>query len=178
LDLQPNDATFLAVRGACRARRDATKGLDDMIAAGKAEAKNATVRYLYALVQLRRDSLTGAEAQLRLCLEADPDHPKGQVLLALLKSTAPDEKFRRGTYARTVAEKALSTDTAAAKFALGVTAAEVGEFATAVGHVKSALQDSRLSAKQAEWYRATLKLFEASKPLRIDWKAFDFWTLV
>lgn len=178
LDLQPNDATFLAVRGACRARRDATKGLDDMIAAGKAEAKNATVRYLYALVQLRRDSLTGAEAQLRLCLEADADHAKGQVLLALLKATAPDDKFRRGAYARTVAEKALSTDTAAAKFALGVAAAEVGEFTTAVRHVKSALQDSRLSAKQAEWYRATLQSFEASKPLRIDWKAFDFWTLV
>jgi predicted Zn-dependent protease len=171
----PTEATFPAVHGAWQARLgNPDEGLQRLIAAGKLDAANRTVAYMYALVQCRRGTYAGAETKLRECLKADPTQLRAKRLLSLLKSATDDAKVRQPDYALLLAKEVFDqAETAAAHFALASASAESAKPDDALKHAKEAV--SKASPAQVAWYRETLKQIEAKQPVRIDWKTFDAW---
>lgn len=175
IECLPGEATFLAVRGACRAKAGQTdEGLQDLIAAAKKDTGNRTVSYMYAIVQCRRGAYSGAEDKLRECLKLDESYARAKRFLSLLKSATDDAKVRHANFAFIQANEVIARDeTSNAHFVIASAHAASERFEEAIKHVRHAIAGA--SSTELPWYQDAEQSFLANKPLRIDWKTFNLW---
>jgi tetratricopeptide (TPR) repeat protein len=179
VNFNPRDSMYRTVRAKAYFRlgreADAKKELAEAL---KANGKNAWVPYLTALSYCKNGAFTAIEAQLREAMKIDPDFVEAKTLMALVKSTADDDKVRNGDYALKMAQAAdaaSESPTCVTRLANAAALAETGKFDEAAQAAQAALA-SAAGGPQAEWCRECLKTIEAKQPVRIDWKSFDVWT--
>ena len=173
LTLAPDEPTFLAVRGLAHLRNGAAeKARDDLAKSTLRDAKNSFSRYVYALLHCRNEVFAAAETQLKESQKIDSDDLAPTLLLAFLKVTAKDDAFRNGKFALTLTER-LPADQWDVLLVTAAAKAEAGDFTAAVSLAEKAA--SLAPANRKSWCEECVKSFSGAKPLRIDWKTFEFW---
>jgi len=170
---------FLTVRGVAHARLgDLPLARKDLNEAIRYDDKNYWCRFQYCLILCRTEAFTLIEQQLRECMKLDPASPNAFTMMALLKATA-DDKFRNADYALRIAQSAYELSATKAwdvSMAMAAAYAEKGDFDKAVEFAEKAVAVA--TERQAAWCKDGLKTFQEKKPLRVDWKTFDFGALL
>jgi tetratricopeptide (TPR) repeat protein len=168
-------AIFLTVRGVAHARAgDLVQGRKDLSDAVRQDDKNAWCRIQYCMVLCRTEAYTIIEQQLRDCMKFAPTNPDAFTMMALMKSTG-DDKFRNADYALRTAQAGYDispTKSWDGSMALAAAHAEKGDFDKAVEFAQKAV--AAAGERQTAWCAECLKTFQDKKPLRIDWKTFDY----
>jgi Flp pilus assembly protein TadD len=175
----PQESIFLTVRGVAHARAgDAAPARKDLAEAIRLDDKNYWCRFQYCLVLCRTGGFSLIEQQLKECMKLDPASPNAFTMMGMLKATG-DDKIRNADYALRMAQSAYdlsATKTWDAAMALAAAYAEKGDFVLAVEYAEKSV--AAAGERQAKWCGDCLKTFQEKKPLRIDWKTFDFWALL
>ena len=152
------------------------KALDDATASLKVNPDNAEALSLRGNAEAGRGDYQKAIDDYHKLTAADPDYAEAYNAEAWLYATCPDEKFRNGTKALELAQKACELtqwkdvsfiDTLAAAYA------ENGKFDDAVKYQKQAVDASR-TERDTEWMTADLAsripLYEQKQPYREEKK--------
>jgi Tfp pilus assembly protein PilF len=175
----PQEAIFLTVRGVALSRLgDAAKARKDLADAIRFEDKNYWCRFQYALVLCRTEGFAIIEQQLKECMKLDPQATDAFTMMAMIKATG-DDKIRHADYALRMAQTAYDlspTKSWDVTMAMAAAHAEKGDFESAIKYAEESVNAA--GERQAEWCRGHLQTVQAKKPLRIDWKTFDFWALL
>jgi tetratricopeptide (TPR) repeat protein len=112
---------------------------------------------------------------LREAVRIAPKSPGANDELAWFLATCPNDRFRNGTEAVSVAKKACELSDwkrSGCYDTLAVAYAEAGDFDQAVKYEKQALNDSSLAPKEREEREKRLALFQQRKPFREDLTAY------
>jgi tetratricopeptide (TPR) repeat protein len=98
-----------------------------------------------------------------------PKSSKANSMLAWLLATCPDNRFRNGSEAVSVAKKACELShwqSSDCIDTLGAAYAEAGDFDQAIKYQKQALNDSSLAPKERQEREKSLAIFQQQKPFR------------
>ncbi len=178
--LTPKDAYYLALRGTVRHRQgrlaEASKDFSDAL---RFEKNLAPAHHVYAVASLRTGAYAQFEAEMKAALKADPNDLDALLLPAFVKAATDDDKVRNVDYARRLLAQAVEASAPAdrrraiVEAALAAADGDGAKGADLLDSAKSKTADPAVAAQLAAWSEA----LRAGKPLRVDFKIFDAWTL-
>jgi tetratricopeptide (TPR) repeat protein len=175
IQLMPNDLDAYAYRACAYAKQgDRAHALADATVAVKLRPmKDSLPRSVNLATRGRAYRILGqAEAalhDLREAVRLAPERSTANDNLAWFLATCPNDRFRNGTEAVSVAKKACELSDwkrSGCHDTLAVAYAEAGDFDQAVKYEKQAVNDSSLAPKEREERENRLALFQQRKPFR------------
>ena len=178
--LAPKEAYYIALRGTVRHRQgrlaEASKDFSDAL---RLEKNLAPAHYVFAVASLRNGAYAQFEAEMKAALKADPNDLDALLLPAFVKAATDDDKVRNVDYARRLLAQAVEASAPAdrrrtlVEAAIAAADGDGAKGADLLDSAKSKTADPAVAAQLAAWSES----LRAGKPLRVDFKTFDAWTL-
>jgi tetratricopeptide (TPR) repeat protein len=169
LELGSNDARVHLFRGlAFFDKKEYDKAIADHTAAIRLEPQNSFAYYARGTAYSVKGQYAKAVADLATSARLDPQNPSALNGLAWIWATCPDSKYRDGRRAIESATKACELtawDESGIIDTLAAAHAEVGDFGSALKWQSKAIE-IETDPKNADGYRARLKLYQAKMPYR------------
>ena len=168
--LNPAEATFFAWRGsAYNATNQLDKALEDLNHAIQINPHDASYFAMRGSVLSKTQVYSNALADFSQALRLNPGSPEALNGLAWFLATCPDDSFRNGKEALTLATRACELTSFNAPSLLDTLAAayaETGDFDQAVARETQTLGSVGVSPKRRPEMEERLSLFQQHKPFR------------